>query len=98
MNKTKYICDKCDHVFDEDEAGVIYETIGEGVMRGRCPMEMCCPECGSTEFDEAQECGECGEYYSDCDMISMDNWHYCKECARNIHDLFEEKWEKMRNG
>lgn len=92
----KYICAKCDEVFDEDEAGVIYETIGEGVMRGQYPAEACCPNCGSTEFDEARECGECGEYYAECDMIYLDNWQYCYECAKRIHEEYVEKWGKIK--
>lgn len=92
----KYICDKCGHVFDEDEAGVIYETVGEGVMRGPYPAENCCPECGSTDFYEAQECAECGEWFFEDEMIETDNFWYCRECAKNIRDLFNEKWEKIK--
>lgn len=92
----KYICQKCGHGFDEYESGTTYEMIGEGVMRGLCPMEMCCPECGSTELDDARECEFCGEIYSEDDMIDVDGVWYCKECAKAVVDAFNDKWAKIK--
>lgn len=47
-------CRECGESFTEEEAGAYGEP-------GR--YEMVCPNCGSFEFDEADECMECGETY-----------------------------------
>lgn len=91
----KYICDKCGCVCDEENLDVVYQWDGEGVMGGYHPVEDSCPNCGCTDLSEAEECSECGEDFAKDDMIETDNFWYCKECAKNIHDLFEEKWRKM---
>lgn len=92
----KYICDVCGRTMDEDELDAVYQWDGEGVMGGYHPVEDKCPHCGSTDLYEAQECCECGEYYAEDDMLELDNNWYCYECAKHIHDEFEEKWGKMR--
>ncbi len=59
-----YICDNR-HGCDESELGCDKER-GDGY-----PLS-CCPECGSTDLQDATLCGECGNYYAD------DEQHECK--------------------
>ena len=65
-----YKCCDCGHTFDEDDAGSYAEWEGEGVMRGQIYF-MCCPECGSDAFEDADECMECGEIYSLEDELTV---------------------------
>ena len=50
-----YKCRRCGENFDEENCGVY----GDPGM-----YEMVCPQCGSFEYDEADECMECGEIYT----------------------------------
>ena len=91
---TYYKCD-CGCVFREDEAGSYYEMEGEGVMRGPI-YYMCCPECGSDNYEEAEDCMECTEYFQKDELIYLeteviwgrkDEYHYarfCPDCFKKI--------------
>ena len=92
----KWICSDCGAVFDDDDADVSYEWIGEGVMGGYRPMETLCPECGSDCLEEAKECDNCGEWFDATDMIDVDGVKYCKECAQAVVDAFNAKWNKIK--
>lgn len=47
-----YICFNCGKVFDEEESGTRYESRGEFWGMPCSEPMMCCPYCGSDEFDE----------------------------------------------
>jgi hypothetical protein len=105
----RYYCAKCKNSFDEDEFGFISQYDGEGVMGGWHDVDACCPYCGSMDdWEEAEECCCCGEDFgSENYMIAVGNDWYCLECAKKIHDAYDEdqekrrvakeRWEKMRN-
>ena len=93
MSKTKYICTKCGAVIDEDDLDAVMQWDGEGVMGGYHPVEDKCPECGGTDVVEAEECCCCGECFDkENDMIEVDDFWYCKECAGRIHDAYWATW------
>ena len=87
-----YICMDCGTVFDEENSGCYTEYYGEGVMRG--PVHyMVCPKCKSDDYNEAQECCACGEYYdSENDMIHVDDCWYCEKCAGEVAGEYLFKW------
>lgn len=82
--KKMYLCTKCGMTFDTSEAGWTGSYEGEGVMRGWLPDEMVCPCCGSPEWVEAAECGDCGDYFDIDEMHMVDGWHICEECYQKI--------------
>lgn len=104
-----YYCGNCKRSFDEEEFGWISQWDGEGVMGGWHDVDACCPYCRSMDdWEEAEECCCCGEYYGKEDyMIRVDDDWYCLECAKAVHDAYaeemekrriaEERWEKIRN-
>lgn len=93
-----YACHYCGNCFDEDELVGIEQYDGEGVMGGWHVVEGACPYCGSTDdWGEAEECSVCGEYcHKEDDMIEVDDFWYCRECAKHVHDEYEKAWMKMR--
>ena len=94
MSRKKYICGQCGHVFDADDLETVYQWDGEGVMRGRHPVEDICPDCGGDVY-EAEECCCCGEDFDkENDMIEVDDFWYCKECARHIYEAYFDAWGK----
>lgn len=51
----RYKCYDCEAVFHEDDAGSYSESRGEFWGSPCYESMMCCPECGSTDFDEYNE-------------------------------------------
>ena len=87
MGFTKYICEHCGEVFDEDEVREVYYDEGEGVMRGPLYDHDECPHCGSEDISEARECIACCGYFSGYDPISLD---YCESCQNAINEQNSE--------
>lgn len=77
-----YKCDECGAVFDTpsvERTGVSYAGFYE--------TENVCPGCGSTNYDPAQLCDYCGEYFTDVEAFEG----CCKHCydeARKALDRF----------
>ena len=93
MGFTKYICENCGEVFDEDEVKAVYYDEGEGVMRGPLYDHDECPHCGSEDISEARECIACCGYFSGYDPSSLD---YCESCQNAIHEQNEEHIENVK--
>ena len=87
MGFTKYICENCGEVFDEDEIKAVYYDEGEGVMRGPLYDHDECPHCGSEDISEARECIACCGYFSGYDPSSLD---YCESCQNAINEQNSE--------
>lgn len=59
-------CKDCKAVFDEEDAnvrdcGFYTEFWGRQVYKKEEKIE--CPDCNSTDIDDAQKCRNCGEYF-----------------------------------
>ena len=74
------ICTECGHVFNDDEAFVVEETLDmiDGVAyRERSCV---CPECNG-EYEQAVQCAECGEWFRWDDLVSG---RYCQRCMDDL--------------
>ena len=70
-----YKCNDCEREFetprvetDSHWSPYGYEEEGYGV----------CPHCGSEDYEEAEKCEECGEWFTKDEMHGC----YCKECLK----------------
>ena len=98
MNKTKYICHKCGHVFDEDDMGSHSEWIGESRYSSNNSgwyTTGACPKCGCDDIRDAEECCCCGECFDKEEMIEADDNWYCKECAGRVYDAYYLAWGRF---
>lgn len=66
-----YHCEHCHADFDEPHE--IHTDLG---------TEYVCPECHGTDYDEADECEECGKIMSIDDLYGYDH-HLCMDCLMN---------------
>lgn len=86
----KYICYDCGEVFDEDEAGTMYDDpspAGVGLPSGSIAY-MVCPHCGSDYYGEAKECPLCGEYHEGSEL-------FCEDCRHKIAEEWKALLEKL---
>lgn len=74
----KHYCFDCGTVFDDEEAGTLTEHHPEVHADEHFP---CCPNCKSTEFGEAWQCEECGEWFSKDDDENYSG--LCKDCMKD---------------
>lgn len=82
------ICKDCGQTFEEEEVVVKKEHMGE-FWGAEAYEERCyCPHCGSSEFDEAEQCKICGEWFM------QERWE--EECPDCMNDLSEEL-HKLKN-
>lgn len=88
------ICNECNRVFDESEADNYDDDYGWNVENGHIAAYqsvMCCPHCGSEDFEDATECNICSEYFRKDDMILTDGLTYvCPECYAELEDEEDE--------
>ena len=71
-----YVCEDCGHVFEEPNL-----THNGGYWEEPCYE---CPACGSSNFDEADQCVLCEEYFTKEHMSN----HICEKC---LEKAVEEK-------
>lgn len=76
-----YICLHCGHTFDEIDRKHYDRSTGV--------WEEYCPNCGSEDFEEAEECVECGAVKS-ADYL-MNGW--CEDCIRSAADDMRTAYE-----
>ena len=84
MNRTKYICQNCKHVMDEEDIAVWKEERGDfdypvyETMSG-------CPKCRGG-IEEASECESCGNFFP--------HWYVedgvCEDCQSKMEGGDEE--------
>ena len=86
-------CTDCGYVFDYEDRTVVKES--HGFDDGFCETFSCCPNCGG-DFEDAIECHECGEAFTE-DEIYSDKW--CEKCLRETinYDTFFEYCEANKN-
>lgn len=58
-----FICLDCGELFEEP--AVTYENQGEFWGAPAWEAWGACPNCGSTEYDHAEQCERCGEYFAE---------------------------------
>lgn len=71
MATKMYICLKCGEVFDEHNMGYHSEWIGESRYSSSNSgwyTTAGCPQCGTDEIEEAQDCMECTEYFAESEL------------------------------
>ena len=104
MKRTMYICLDCGSTFDEDEIVSGSQWDGEGVMGGWHSMEDYCPSCGSDNYEEAERCMYCDEYFG---TESQLNYFHAKieygnkgnyECVRLCDECLNEIKRQIANG
>ncbi len=71
----KYICRKCEEVFDEDELNTVRDRVSD--YAGGSYETFCECTCGG-EYAEAKQCCDCGEYFAEDEMSG----EYCSECLK----------------
>ena len=85
-------CTDCGYVFDFEERTVVKES--HGFNDGFCETFSCCPNCGG-DFEDAVECCECGEAFTEDELYS--GW--CEKCLRETinYDTFFEYCEANKD-
>lgn len=63
-----FICDHCHEEFDEPK--FVHGDEGTGDV---------CPNCGSSDFQEAKQCEICGDYFQEDDVYGWDH-KVCRHC------------------
>ena len=78
-------CTDCGYVFDFEDRTVVKES--HGFDDGFYETFSCCPNCGG-DFEDAIECHECGEVFTENELYS--GW--CEKCLRETinYDTFFE--------
>ena len=76
-------CADCGYVFDYEDRTVVKEI--HGFNDGFYETFSCCPNCGG-DFEDASDCCECGEAFTDDELYS--GW--CEKCLRETinYDTF----------
>ena len=84
-------CEKCGHVFDEDEAihGIEYTGVTSEGWSEKFEVTKC-PECGEDWVTEAHRCNFCGDWSlndvcDDCKSYISRNIKTLVECGMTLH-------------
>ena len=85
-------CTDCGYVFDYEDRTVVKER--HGFDDGFYETFSCCPNCGG-DFEDAVECCECGEAFTENELYS--DW--CEKCLRETinYDTFFEYCEDNKD-
>ena len=69
MPEIMYVCNDCGHVFEHpaNRYNMAVSVEDEDAQ---------CPSCGSDDFDNAEQCEKCGEWFASKDM----DYCLCKKC------------------
>ena len=91
MNR-QFKCTSCGYVFDYEDRTVVKES--HGFDDGFYETFSCCPNCGG-EFEDAADCCECGETFTENELYS--GW--CEKCLRETinYDTFFEYCEANKD-
>lgn len=68
-------CESCGHLFEDGEQAILESFLGECHGRQIFERTYVCPLCRSN-YDEAQQCQECGEWYTENELFSG----LCENC------------------
>ena len=79
----RYICRACGNIFEEGEGRLIGERHFE-LDEGDIHYEwfVICPCCGSSQFEEADSCRQCGGAFLHEDLV---DGLYCKDCMEELY-------------
>ena len=85
-------CTDCGYVFDYEDRTIVKEN--HGFNDGFYETFSCCPNCGG-DFEDAVECNECGETFTENELYS--GW--CEKCLRETinYDTFFEYCEANKD-
>ena len=78
-----WICFDCGHVFDEPDT--FQEKVGEFWGAPAWETCGCCPNCGSTEYDQAEQCERCGEWVPE--LYDVLNMRVCDICRDDLEGV-----------
>lgn len=88
-----YWCPNCFNVFDEP--GFTREWVADECGE-HCELWSCCPRCESTDFEQAEQCEDCGGWFAP-NEINADG--LCGNCTyKSLTALFERKVKEARAG
>ena len=73
-----YRCTDCGAVFEKPHTYRESRPIGTELFS-------CCPDCNSTDFQEALQCKECGEYFIENKTNTM-----CDDCLKELEMGFSK--------
>ena len=72
-----YICQECGAVFEEPKIFLEQHPYGLGYAEERWVV---CPRCSNADFDDAEMCDGCGEYFAELEE------GLCEECYAELED------------
>lgn len=72
-------CLWCGRVYSIDEAGT--EDQGEGYIA------LTCPDCGNDEYEEVEQCVDCGEWFDPADLYGPSGECRCEDCLERAADI-----------
>ena len=67
------VCTKCGYIASENDYNWVHvpENINLGELGCIRESRLCCPDCGSDEIIEAQQCDHCKEYFDPDKLIQV---------------------------
>lgn len=77
-----YICKNCGRDFEEPD--VVYET--HGFDYGPYEKWLVCPSCHDSNFEEAEQCDGCGEYFAKSDLTDG----LCDDCYEEEEENYND--------
>lgn len=87
-----YICNKCGTTFSEPE--VEHGYMNCEYWGAKCYMDdstEVCPECHSEDFEEAEQCEWCGEWFS---QDELNGCNVCEDCECEAETRFRRALRK----
>ena len=78
----KHICNNCGNVFEHPK--VLYGYDPMYPRDSDCPNEYVCPSCESDDYENADECVDCGKVF----RTHMLEYGRCKDCLRKAAEEY----------
>lgn len=83
-----FSCEDCGCIFDEPDEITIPLSTEVGWWGERWT---CCPECRSTNLLDAEQCDDCGDWFSPWELAN--EWHICEDCKAD-----RKRWKEIKIG
>lgn len=83
------VCKSCGAIFDDGDSVVIKDYECEFWGHRVHETWAGCPECGSTDLTDADQCKVCGDYFAPGEI----GGHVCDCCAEELRDTYKNDFE-----